>query len=90
MMIIIYHAANSLDGNMIKSLLEQHDIHAYVLGEHLQGGVGDLPASDLVKVAVDDEHQASARSIIEEWDAGSIVEEESSTNLVDDGLSATS
>lgn len=80
-MVIIYHANNSLDANMIKSLLEQTNIRAYILGEHLQGGVGDLPASDLVKVAVDNKNEVEAKQIIEAWDAGSIVEEESLSNL---------
>lgn len=89
-MIIIYHANNSLDANMVKSLLAQHNIPAYILGEHLQGGVGDLPASDLVKVAVHQENQTNARKIIEEWDAGEVVKEELNINLVDGDLNAVS
>ncbi len=80
-MVIIYHANNSLDANMIKSLLAQASIPAYILGEHLQGGVGDLPASDLVKVAVDNNYETEAKQIIEAWNAASIVEEESTANL---------
>jgi hypothetical protein len=89
-MVIIYHAANGLDANMIKGLLEQYNIRAFVLGEYLQGGAGELPTADLVSVGVADEHKAEAKKIIDEWEAGSIVEEVSNANLVDGELSAAS
>ena len=85
-MIIIYRAANSLDANMIKGLLEQHNISAYIQGEYLQGGVGELPATDLVTVSVHVEHQVEARKIIAEWEAASIIEEEPSPTLLDGAL----
>lgn len=89
-MVIIYHAANSLDANMIKGLLQQYDIRAFVQGEYLQGGAGQLPTADLVTVSVTDEHRAEAKKIINEWEAGAIVEEEENTNLAGDGLNAAS
>ena len=89
-MIIVYHAANSLDANMIKDLLAQHHIQGYIQGAYLQGGMGELPAADLVTVSVNDEFQTEARNIITEWEAGSIIEEEVNATLLDDGLSATS
>ncbi len=89
-MIIIYHAANSLDANMIKGLLAQYYIRAFVQGEYLQGGVGELPTANLVTVSVLDEYQVEAKKIIDEWEAGSILEEESKINLVDGDLSAAS
>ncbi len=88
-MVIIYHAANSLDAHMIKGLLEQYRIRAFIQGEYLQGGVGQLPTADLVTLSVDNKHQAAARSIIDDWEAASIIENEMSATLVDDGLSAT-
>ncbi len=89
-MVIIYHAANSLDANMIKGVLAQHGIQAYVQGEYLQGGVGDLPAADLVKVAVDDPFETEAKQIIDAWQHASILDEEDNTSLADGGLNATS
>ena len=83
-MIIIYHAANSLDANMIKGLLEQYKILAFIQGEYLQGGAGELPAAGLVTVSVDNEHQAEARKIIDEWETASIIEVEPSTTLAGD------
>ncbi len=89
-MVIIYHAANSLDANMIKGLLAQFSIHAFIQGEYLQGGAGGLPTADLVTVSVLDEHQSEAKNIIDEWEASSILEEEASINPVGGGLSAAS
>lgn len=83
-MIIVYHAANSLDANLIKNLLAQHHIQAFILGEYLQGGVGDLPAADLVKVAVDDQDAVAAQDIIHQWNRATVLEEEVNFNLEGD------
>ncbi len=85
-MIIIYHAANSLDANLIKNLLGQHDIPAFILGEYLQGGVGDLPAADLIKVAVDEQYQHAAEDIIQQWDEATVIEEDVDFNLSGDAV----
>ncbi len=89
-MIIVYHASNSLDANMIKGLLEQYGIHAYIQGEYLQGGVGDLPAAGLVTVSVDNEQQVEARKIVAEWETASIIEDAPNTNHVGGELNASS
>jgi len=87
-MLVIYHAANSLDANMIKGLLAQYDIASFIQGEYLQGGAGDLPTADLVTVSVPDSHAQEAKKIVAEWQSASIVETED-TILSDDGQSAT-
>jgi hypothetical protein len=89
-MVIIYNASNSLDANMIKGLLEQYKIRAFIQGEYLQGGVGELPTADLVTVSVNDEHQTEAKKIIDEWEAGAIVEEEQEATRADGELNAVS
>lgn len=88
-MVIIYHAANSLDAHMIKGLLEQYNICAFIQGEFLQGGIGELPTAGLVTVSVDNKHQTEARSIIDEWEAASIIEDEVSATLADGELNVT-
>jgi hypothetical protein len=80
-MIIIYHAANSLDANMIKSLLEQYRIAAFIQGEYLQGGVGELPVAGLVTVSVNNDDQFEARKIVHEWEVATIVEEQSNITI---------
>lgn len=88
-MIIIYHAANSLDANMIKGLLAQYNIESFIQGEYLQGGMGELPAADLVTVSVINSDEATAKKVIAEWQSAAIVEEEN-TNPLGDGLNVAS
>jgi Putative prokaryotic signal transducing protein len=69
-MIIVYSAANNLEAHMIKGVLEQQEIPAYIQGEHLQSGAGELPAiSGYVKISVDDINRDAARKIIKDWEA---------------------
>ena len=65
---IVYEAANSLDAHVVQDVLRQHHIAAIVLGEHLQGAVGDLQAANLVRVEVPDEDAQRARDIVVDWD----------------------
>jgi hypothetical protein len=74
-MITIYHANNSLDAHLIKNLLIQQDIQAYMLGEHLQSGVGEIPAIGLVRVSVSDADYMEAKKIVDAWDTSEIIEE---------------
>ena len=60
---------------MIKNLLEQQEIPAYVFGDYLQGGVGEIPAIGLVTVNVSDSDYTRAKEIVDEWDASVIVED---------------
>ena len=43
---VIYQAENAIDANLLKGWLEQDGIMAFVNGEFLQGGVGELPQGD--------------------------------------------
>lgn len=89
-MIIVYHAASTLDAHMIKGLLEQYKIRAYIQGEYLQGGMGELPTIGLVTVSVDNEYQAEACNIVAEWETSTIIEIESNPTPVDGELSVSS
>ena len=67
---IVYDAANSLEAYVIKGVLEQHEIPAYIQGEHLQSGVGEIHSvTSLVKINVDNANYEAARKIIKEWEA---------------------
>lgn len=67
---IVYDAANSLEAHVIKGVLEQHEIPAYIQGEHLQSGVGEIHSiTSLVKVNVDNANYEAARKVIKEWEA---------------------
>ena len=84
---IVYNAHTSLDAWVIKNLLESEGIAAFVQGDYLQGGVGELAAVDLVKVSVHDEDVAAARLLIEGWESSQPVDEEATSGERDDGSS---
>lgn len=73
-MIIVYNAANSIEAHLIKNLLAQQEIVAYVFGDYLQGGVGEIPAIGLVTVNVSDSDYTNAKAIVDDWNAATIVE----------------
>ena len=74
-MMVVYHASNSIEAYLIKNLLEQQEIAAYVFGDYLQGGVGEIPAIGLVTVNVSDSDYTRAKEIVDEWDASVIVDD---------------
>ena len=74
-MMVVYHASNSIEAYLIKNLLEQQEIPAYVFGDYLQGGVGEIPAIGLVTVNVSDSDFTRAKEIVDEWDASVIIED---------------
>ena len=75
-MIVVYSASNGVNAHIVKGLLAQFDIPAYIHGEYLQGGVGELPSTaNLVKVLVDDVNQVEAEKIIKAWEEIPIIEE---------------
>ena len=73
-MIVIYNASNSIEAHLIKNLLEQQEISAYVFGDYLQGGVGEIPAIGLVTVNVSDSDYTKAKEIVDVWNAATIIE----------------
>ncbi|MES2580461.1 MAG: DUF2007 domain-containing protein [Pseudomonadota bacterium] len=73
-MMTIYNAANSIEAYLIKNLLEQQEIPAYVFGDYLQGGVGEIPAMGLVTVNVSDSDYTNAKEIVDTWNAATIIE----------------
>ncbi len=54
---------------MLQDVLKQQGLTALVLGEHLQGGVGELPAAGLVRLVTDDLDAERARQLIAQWEA---------------------
>ncbi len=54
---------------MLVDLLKQEGISAEILGEHLQGAVGELPAAGLVRVVVSEADYDAARQVIARWES---------------------
>lgn len=68
MMIKIYEAANGVDAHLICNLLQNEGLHARIDGEYLQGGIGDLQASGLVRVMIEESELEQGREIIHSWE----------------------
>lgn len=62
---MVYQATNLFDAHLVRMALEQAGIPAFVLGEALLGGVGELPASGLLTVCVPPSCGAQARALVE-------------------------
>jgi Putative prokaryotic signal transducing protein len=66
---IVYRAENIIDANLVKAALAESGIPAFVSGEYLTGGIGQLPAMDLVTVMVAESDIERAAPIAESIDA---------------------
>lgn len=84
---IVYEASNSLDAHVVKNLLETEGITAFVQGDHLQGGVGELAAMGFVKVSVNDEDVVRALTIIQTWERLQPADEPATGSAEDGGSS---
>lgn len=65
---IIYEAANSIEAHIVLGLLLSFGIQGRIEGEHLTGGMGELPVLGLVRIRVAEPDAARARDIIREWE----------------------
>jgi hypothetical protein len=48
----VYHAEGIVDAHLVKDALENAGIPAFINGEYLIGGMGQLPARDFITVSV--------------------------------------
>ena len=65
---IVYQAENIIDANLVKNVLEQAGIVAFVSGQYLTGAIGELPVQGLVNVMVATVDWQRAREIAERVD----------------------
>lgn len=68
-MVPLYAADSTIDAYLLKGLLEQQGIEVRIIGEFLQGAVGELPASGLVQVLVPEEDYAAALATLQAFEA---------------------
>lgn len=65
----IYRAENMFDAHLVKDALEAAGIPAFIAGEYLAGGVGQLPAMDYMMVMVPESSLPAASEIVREVEA---------------------
>lgn len=60
---------DALEAHMISHVLEAENIPSMIQGEYLQGAVGGLPVTDLVRVSVEEHDLEKAQQILREYEA---------------------
>lgn len=70
---LIYKASDINEANIVSGMLRANGIEAHVGGFYLQGGVGDLAATDFANIQVADEDIELARTLIAEYESASII-----------------
>ncbi|RJU12255.1 DUF2007 domain-containing protein [Xanthomonas campestris] len=63
---IAYRASHIIDAHLAKHALEDAGITAFVFGESLMGGAGELPAFGVLQVCVADMHLSQAQAVLAE------------------------
>ena len=61
----VYDAANMIDAHLVRQALEAEGIPAFVRGEALTGGIGELGVFGLVAVMVPEAAWPQARDVVE-------------------------
>lgn len=70
----ILHAQDLIEAQLIKNLLQSEGIESMILGEFLQGAIGELPPSGLIRVNVEDDIYEQALRLVEDYFNSSPVE----------------
>jgi hypothetical protein len=65
----VFEASNNLEAHMVLHQLQNAGLEARIIGEHLQGGIGELPAAGNIRVVTRAEDALEARTVIAEWEA---------------------
>ncbi len=63
----IYQAQNIVDASIVKGLLEQGGVQVYLNGYYLQGGIGELPASGMASLWVNEQQVTHAKQLIADY-----------------------
>lgn len=67
-MVKLFSAEDTIEAHLLRHMLEQQQIGVFITGEHLEGGVGELPAGGgLVDVWVLDEQLADAMDVLDDF-----------------------
>jgi hypothetical protein len=67
---VVYEAANVIDAHLVRQALEHAGLPAWVRGEALTGGMGELGVFGLVAVMVPDDCSIAAREVVEALQLG--------------------
>lgn len=82
---VAYLADNLFDAHLAKHALEDAGIPAFVFGESLMGGMGELPLFGVLRVCVPDPFQDQARDVIAGLEFGAPLDDDAAGEVDDDG-----
>jgi hypothetical protein len=66
----VYSAGNVVEGHILAGLLRSCGVSCHVGGHYLQGAVGEVAPTELVRLWVEDSDVAAARRILADYEAG--------------------
>ncbi len=67
---VVYRAENLFDAHLVKHALEAAGMPAFVFGESLLGGLGELPLFGVLRVCVPEAAWPQAHAIVLSMDLG--------------------
>ena len=85
---VVYRAQNLVDAHLAKHLLEEADIPAFVMGESLLGGAGELPLFGVLRVCVPEGYEEEAAACLQVL-SQEVADEVGEVDAPDDALGAT-
>ncbi len=65
----VFDASSNIEAHLVMHQLQQAGIEARIQGEHLQGGIGELPAAGNIRVMVNPKDTEAARQVIADWES---------------------
>ena len=63
----VFDALNNIEAHLVLHQLQQAGIDALIEGEHLLGGMGELPAVGGIRIMVNDLDEDDANEVIKNW-----------------------
>jgi hypothetical protein len=78
---IVYQAENAIDAHLVRHALEAEGMLAFVLGEGLAGGIGELPVMGYCRVVVADEDAEAALACISQLALGIVDDDDAEDAL---------
>ena len=85
---VVYRARDLFDAHLAKHLLEEADIPAFVMGESLLGGAGELPLFGVLRVCVPEGYEEEAAACLQVL-LQEVADKVSEVDAPDDALGAT-
>ena len=82
---LVYQTDNLFDAHLVKHALEDAGIPAFILGESLLGGLGELPLFGVLRVGVPDVASEQALALIAAMAPGDDLADEDAGPIWDDG-----